>query len=156
MYILYDIYIYIYICIYTHTHTLTLTSWNFSLARSLSLSLSRWRGDSIGRVNSLRETAEITREIRFHWETAAPRGSRAISSRPPRLRRYRLIKRSMLLEHVKFALARRAKGAFDPPHEGERGGGRGNGTHDREYCRWQGEGRGCLRVSNLFLALLFF
>jgi len=58
---------------------------------------------------SFREEPKIIRKIRFHWETAAPRGSCVVGSRPPppppRLRRYRLIKRSMLLEHVKFALA---------------------------------------------------
>lgn len=75
-------------------------------------------------IGSLREEPEITRQIRFHWKTAAPQGSCVASSRPPpppHLRRYRLIKRSMLLEHVKFALAGEREARLIRRTEGARG-----------------------------------
>lgn len=139
------------VCIYTHPHTYSAYIMEF-----LSRSLSRWPGDSIGRMNSLRETAEITRKIRFHWENAAPRGSRATSSRPPRLRRYRLIKRSMLLEHVKFALAGERKARLIRHTRAREGRGRGNAMYTIESIA-SGGGRGMLTyLKSLSIPVLFF
>lgn len=116
----------------------------FSPCPSLSLFLSRcrWRGDSIGRAALFAKSPRLL--AKFDFIGKPPRRGGAASpaaahpSPPPRLRRYRLIKRSMLLEHVKFALAGKREARLIRRTGGTRGWNVGSrGLQGRDACIFQ-------------------
>lgn len=126
-------------------------------ASRLSFPPCRRHGDSIGRAALFARRPRLLAKFDFIGKPPRRGGAASPAVAPPfplhpprpRLRRYRLIKRSMLLEHVKFALAGEREARLIRRTGETRGRGVGD-VGSRGLPQWQGRGTYIFQTFSLY------